>query len=186
MLNKLAELAARTGSGADEEKYAVRAVTEVLRASAEKRRSLGARPPQTQVIKGATKAAAEGGATPSPPPPGNGDPDLDDLLPDWLGKTQVGATVDRLAGLYLKQGRAEYVLAEISLPLSPLITDSTRTSPPSSYAAPLYLHAINAVLPPAESPDDPSAGSASVEEQCRGQSGRSRGLLRHLILDRTR
>jgi hypothetical protein len=35
-----------------------------------------------------------------------------------------------------------------------------------SYAAPLYLHAINIVLPP----DAASASAASVEEQCRGPS----------------
>lgn len=96
VLNKLAELSERLGDVAAEEKYASRAVTEVLRASASQRLKLG----EKAQVKGRRAATAVAGED---------DPELDDLLPEWLDRTQVGATVDRLAGLYLRQGKAECV-----------------------------------------------------------------------------
>jgi hypothetical protein len=107
LLNKLAELAERTGDVTAEEKYAGRAVTEVLRASAAQRRALG------EKAKADGRGSSAAGAAKQAP--GEDDPGLDDLLPEWLDRTQVGATVDRLAGLYLRQGKAECVFAHTLL-----------------------------------------------------------------------
>lgn len=120
VLNKLAELAERMGDAVAEEKYAGRAVTEVLRASATQRRALG------EMAKADGRGSTA--ATATKQAPGEDDPGLDDLLPGWLDRTQVGATVDRLAGLYLRQGKAECVprmlsASSIRLTISDLVFD---------------------------------------------------------------
>lgn len=106
MLNRLSELAGRTENDDLEEKFGSRAVVEVLRAAAEKRLALGARkvgqppPPPSQTAGGAAEDEFSS--------------ELDDLIPDWLGKTQVGATIDQLAGFYLRKGKAECVSVSLS------------------------------------------------------------------------
>ncbi|CDZ97592.1 Tetratricopeptide TPR1 [Phaffia rhodozyma] len=62
-------------------------------------------------------------------------------MPSWLSRTDLGACLDKLGEFYMKQGN-------------------------SDYAAPLYLHAINTILPP--TPDEPSKNDGiPTEDRCR-------------------